>query len=127
MRAGNAQVERNLARRVVGHRAGIVVVRPVLRVVVVALQQIHFVFGLDVAVLGNAHVDAHRRAVDVFPVEARIDHRLVGAKDADAAGPRAATDLFAFLVAKLVEVANPRQGGAKIAGFVGLDPAPPLQ
>ena len=77
--------------------------------------------------LGHAHVDAHRRAVDVLPVESRVGHRLVGQKDADAAGAGSAADLFAFLITKLVEVADPRQGGAEIAGFVGLNAALPLQ
>ena len=60
-----------------------------------------------------------RRAVDVLPVEARVGHRLAGAVDADAAGAGAAADLLALLVAELVEVADPRQGGAKVADFVG--------
>ena len=68
-----------------------------------------------------------RGAIDVFPVEARIGHGLVGAEDADAAGAGAAADLLAFLVAKLVEVAHPRQGGAKVAGLVGRHAAAAFQ
>ena len=60
VRAGDAQVQRNLAGRVVGHGARIVVVRPELGVVVVALEQVDLVLGLDVAVLGHADVDADR-------------------------------------------------------------------
>ena len=119
VRPGDAEVQRDFARRVVGHGPRVVVMRPVLRVVVVALQQEDFVLGLDVAVLGHADVDADGRAVDVFPIEAGVGHGLVGAEDADAAGAGAAADLLALLVAELVEVADPRQGGAEVAGFVG--------
>ena len=119
VRAGDAQVQRNLAGRVVGHGARVVVVRPELRVVVVALQQVDLVLGLDVAVFGHADVDADGRAVDVFPIEAGVGDGLVGAEDADAAGAGAAADFLAFLVAKLVEVADPRQRGAEIADLVG--------
>ena len=127
VRPGDAEVQRNFAGRVIGHGSRVVVVRPVLRVVVVTLEQKDFVLGLDVAVLGHAHVDADRRAIDVFPIEARIGHRLVGAEDADAAGAGAAADLLAFLIAEFVEVAHPRQSGAKIAGFVGRHAAAAFQ
>ena len=123
VRAGDAEVQRDFAGRIVGHRPRIVVMRPILGVVVVAFELVDFVFRLDVAVLGHADVNADPRAVDVLPVEARIGHRLVGAIDADAAGAGAAADLLALLVAQLVEIANPRQGGAEIAGFVGRHPA----
>ena len=45
----------------------------------------------------------------------------------DAAGPGAATDFLAFLVAKLVEIAYPRQRGAKIASLIGRHPAAAFQ
>ncbi len=61
VRPGDAQVQRDLAGRVVGHRARIVVVRPELGVVVEALELVDLVLGLDVAVLGHADVDADRR------------------------------------------------------------------
>ena len=67
VRAGDAHVERDLAGRVVGHRPRVVVVRPDLRVVVVALDLVDFVLGLDVAVLGDADVDADPLAIDVRP------------------------------------------------------------
>ena len=53
--------------------------------------------------------------------------RLVGAEDADAAGAGAAADLFPLLIAKLVEVADPRQSGAEVAGLVGGHAATPLE
>ena len=124
VRAGDAQVQRNLAGRIVGHGARVVVVRPVLRVVVVALEQEDFVLGLDVAVLGHADVDADassgRRSSQSSPASATASLRAV---DADAAGPGAAADLLAFLVAQLVEVADPRQRGAEVADFVRHDAA----
>ena len=71
VRPGDAQVQRNLAGRVVGHGARIVVVRPELGVVVEALELVDFVFGLDVAVLGHADVDADRRACRRSPSRGR--------------------------------------------------------
>ena len=127
VRPGDAHVQRNLAGRIVGHGSRIVMVRPVLRVVVVTLEQIDLVLGLDVAVFGHADVDADGRAVDVFPVEARIGHGLVGAIDADAAGAGAAANLLAFLIAKLVEVADPGHGWPKIADLVGRHAATAFQ
>ncbi len=61
VRAGDAQVQRDLAGRVVGHGARIVVVRPELGVVIEALELVDFVLGLDVAVLGDADIDADGR------------------------------------------------------------------
>ena len=71
VRAGDAHVQRDLAGRVVGHGPRVVVVRPELRVVVVALELVDFVFGLDVAVLGHADVDADRRLDRCWPSRAR--------------------------------------------------------
>ena len=119
VRAGDAQVQRDLAGRIVGHGARIVVVRPELRVVVESLELVDFVFGLDVAVLGHADVDADSFAIDVRPIEAGVGDGLMGAVDADAAGPGAAANFLALLVAQLVEVADPRQRGADVANLVG--------
>ena len=58
VRPGDAQVQRDLAGRVVGHGPRVVVVRPELGVVVEALELVDLVLGLDVAVLGDADVDA---------------------------------------------------------------------
>ena len=75
VRAGDAQVQRDLAGRIVGHGARVVVVRPELGVVVEPLELVDLVFGLDVAVLGDADVDADLGLVDVGPVEARVGDR----------------------------------------------------
>ena len=71
VRPGDPHVERDLARRVVRHRARVVVVRPDLRVVVELRDLVDLVLGLDVAVLGDADVDADARAVDRVPLDAR--------------------------------------------------------
>ena len=92
-------------------------VRPVLRVVVVPLEEVDLVLGLDVAVLGHAHVDADRRVVDVLPIQPGVGDGFPGAVDADAAGPGAAAEVLAALVAEFVEVADPRHGGAEVAGL----------
>ena len=96
---------------------GIVVVRPELGVVVEALELEDLVFGLDVAVLGDADVDADLRLVDVRPIEPRVGDRLVGRIDADAAGPRAAAEVLFLLIAQLVEVADAGQGRRRRSGF----------
>ena len=95
VRAGDPQVQRDLAGRVVGHGARVVVVRPELRVVVVPFEFEDLVLGLDVAVLGHAQIDADPRRVDVRPIESRVVDRLVGAVHADAAGAGAATQVLA--------------------------------
>src|SRR5690606_17839722 len=51
---GDAEIERNLSGRVVGHSARVVVVRPILRVVIELRNGVDFVLGLDVAVFGGA-------------------------------------------------------------------------
>ncbi len=57
------------------------------------------------------------------PVEPGVGDGLVGAVDADAAGPGAAADVFLLLVPQLVEVADAGQRLADVADFVGLDAA----
>lgn len=58
VRPCDAQVQRDLTGRVVRDRTRIVVVRPTTRVVIKSLDHEDFVFGFDVAVLGDADVDA---------------------------------------------------------------------
>ena len=123
VRPGDAHVERDFAGRVVGHGARIVVVRPELRVVVVALDLVDFVFGLDVAVLGHADVDADPLAIDVRPIEPRIGHRFLRTINADAAGPRAAADFLLLLIPQLVELADAGQRFADVANLVLLHAA----
>ena len=118
MRPGDAHVERDFAGRVVGHGARIVVVRPEFRVVIEPFELKDFVLGLDVAVLGDADVNADHRFVDVGPIQPGIGDRLAGTVNADAAGPRAAADLFFLLVLQLVEVADAGHGRSDVANFV---------
>ena len=125
MRSGNPQVQRNLAGRVVGHGPRIVMVRPILGVVIIPLEEVDFVLRLDVAMLGHAHVDADRRAIDVFPIQSGVGDGLVGAVDADAAGPGAAPQVLAALVAEFVEIADPRHRGAEVADLVRTTPLRP--
>ena len=94
-------------------------VRPELGVVVETLELEDFVLGLDVAVFGDADVDADRRLVDVRPIEPGIGDGFVGGVDAHAAGPSAATDVLAFLVPQFVEIADAGHGRADVADFVG--------
>ncbi len=94
------------------------VVRPELRVVVVTLEFVDLVLGFDVAVFGDANVDADGRRVDLFPGHARIGNGLVGAINADAAGARAAAAFLPALVANLVEIAHAGQRFADIANLV---------
>ena len=91
------------------------------------MKEVDFVLGLDVAVLGHADVDADGRFVEVFPIQAGVGDGFAGAVDADAAGAGAAAEVLAALIAEFVEGADPRHRGAKVAGLVGDDAAPPGQ
>jgi hypothetical protein len=96
---GGAEVERGLAGRVVGHRAGVVVMRPELRVVVEFRDVVDLVLGLDVAVLRAADVDADavlRQRLEIHPA---VGQRLARAVDRDAPGPRAHAHFLLLLVA----------------------------
>jgi hypothetical protein len=69
MRPGDAEVHRHLSRRVVRHGARVVVVCPVADVVLELRNVVDLVLGLDVAVLGDADVDADTRAVHLVPIQ----------------------------------------------------------
>src|SRR5262249_48844929 len=116
-------VERDLAGRIVGHSARVVVMRPHARAVVVPFDLVDFVFGFDVAVLSDADVHADAFAVDIRPIEAGVGDRFLGAVDADAAGPRAAAHLLLLLVLQLVELTDAGQRFADVADVVFLDAA----
>ncbi len=116
---GDSHVEGDFARRIVGHGARIVVMRPKGGVVVVALQLVDFIFGFDIAVLGDTKIDTNSRLFCVFPIVAGILDCFIGGIDADAAGPRATTDIFARLIFFCVEIALTSQRFAHVADFVG--------
>ena len=90
VRPRNAEVERNLSGRIVGHGTRIVVMRPELGIVIEPLQLVDFVFRFDVAVLGDPHVDADIGPIDIRPIEPGVGDGLVSAVNSHAAGPRAA-------------------------------------
>jgi len=121
--AGDAHVERDLAGGVIGDGTGIVVVGPDFDVVVEGFDLVDFVFGLDVAMLGDADVDAHPSEVDVGPVEARVGDGFVGAINGDASCSCTTAELFAFLVLEFVEVALAGEGVADVADLVVIDAA----
>ena len=118
VRARDAHVQRSLAGRVVGHGAGIVVVRPELRVVVEAFEFVDFIFRFDVAMLSHADVDADHRLIDVRPIQPGVEHGFVGTVNPHAARTGAAANFFAFLVAQLVEIAHAGQRRPHIANLV---------
>ena len=123
MRPGDAQVQRDFAGRIIGDGPRIVVVRPIARVVVVALELVNLVFGLDVAVLGHAEVNADAALVDRRPIEPRVFHGFVGRINADAAGPRAAAEVLLRLIPQCVEIADAGQRLADVANLVVRDAA----
>ena len=127
VRSGDAHVQGDLAGRVVGHGARIVMVRPNTGVVVVLFDLVDFIFGLDVAMLGNTDIHPHALAVEVLPVEPRVGNRLVRAVNADAAGAGATTNFAAFLVLQFVEVTNASQGLADISNVVRLHTAAAME
>src|SRR5690606_31181327 len=79
----------------------------------------------DVAVFGDADVNADARGVYVLPVKSRIGHGLVRAVNADASGPGAAANFLLFLVTQFVVAANARQRVADVTNLVGAHPGAP--
>ena len=69
--------------------------------------------------LGYSNVNAHHRFVGVLPVDPRVEDRLAGAVDSNAAGPRTAAHVFLFLISKLVEIAHARQRLAEVLAQAG--------
>ena len=127
VRAGDAQVERDLAGRIVGHGPRIVVVRPVLRVVVVALELVRSRSRSRRCRARSRRRRSPPATCRRSPNPARHRPWPRGAVDADAAGPGAAADVLAALVAQLVEVADARHRGAEVADLVGLTPLRPAK
>ena len=122
--SGDLEVERDLAGRVVGHRARVVVVRPDAGVVVEFGDLEDLVLGFDVAVFGGADVHADPGPVDLLPIDAGIADRFVGTVDRDRSGPRPATALLSLLVQEFVEIADPGEDFADVACFEGHDTGP---
>ena len=127
VRPGNSQAEGHLARRVVRHRAGIVVVRPDLGVVVELRDLVDLVLGLDVAVLGDPQVDAHPIPGNSLPVQPGVANRLVRTIDRNGPGPRPPPHFFALLVTQLIESADPGQHRTHVAGLERDHPRLPCQ
>ena len=81
VRTGDSQIERHLPGRVVGDRPRVVVMRPDAGVVAEFRDLVDFVLGFDVAVLGDADVDADTALMDLRPVEPGVTNGLIGAID----------------------------------------------
>ena len=127
MRTCDTHVQRHLPGRAVGYRPRVVVVRPVLDVVIVLAEVVNLVFGLDVAVLGGADVNADPAFVEGVEGQAGIDDRFLRAVDGDGAGAGAAAHFLFLLVAQLVEIADLGQDLAHVAGLELHDTADPVE
>ena len=101
--------------------------RPELCVVFEIADFVDFVFGLDVTVLGNSHVDSDAILVGVFPVDTRVHDRLIGTVGGDAARAGATSCVFASLMSTDVKIAHSSESLAEIANFVLADTANTLQ
>ena len=106
MRAGDAHVHRDLARRVIRHGPRVMMVGPVLGVVPKLGEIVDLVLGLNVAVFGDPEVDADAGLIDFFPRQAGVAERLSGAEDGDGADAGTITDFFPLLPLSHVEVAD---------------------
>ena len=118
---GDSQAERHFAGRAVGDGARVVVMRPNAGVVVELGDLEDFVFGLDVAVLGDADENADAILADVWPRQAAVLDRFVGTVDRDGAGACPAADVFPLLVFQRIEVADAGQRLADVADLVLAD------
>ena len=127
VRPGDSVPKRNFARRVVRDGARVVVVRPIRAIVIVLLNLVNFVFRLDVAVFGNADVNADRVFADVFPIEPGVGDRLPDAVNREAPGAGASAQFAARLPFQHVAVANAGDRRAEITDFVRDDAADAVQ
>ena len=127
VRTCDAHIQSHFARRVVRHRAGIVVMRPETGVVIVPLDLEDLVLRLDVPVLGNPQIDPDPRFVHVLPVQPGILDRLVAAIDPDTARPRASPQVSPRLMAAFVKAADPGKRFTHIADLVFRYPAATVQ
>src|SRR5207247_4039751 len=117
VRAGDPHVQRDLARRRVRDRAGVVMVGPELVVVLEQADVIDLVLSLHVAVLGDAQIVPDAVLVEGRDVELRVCHRFLAAIDRDGAGPGASTDLLLHLVLEWIVGADAREHFAHVAGL----------
>ena len=124
-RALQAEVERDLAGRVVRDRARVVMVRPVRQVELVLRDLVDLVLGLDVAVLGDAREDADPLTVVARELEPGVLHGLVRAVHRDRARARAAPQILLRLVAQRVVVAHARERLPDVPDLVRLHAGPP--
>ena len=77
MGSRNAEIEGDFSGGIVGDGARIVMVGPELRIVIVTLKFVDFVFGFDIAMFGDADVNTHAGRIDVGPIDARIGDGFV--------------------------------------------------
>ena len=104
--ARDACINCNLTRWVVGHGAGIVMVRPKLGVVVELRDIIDLVLRFYIPMFGRAYVDADPALVIIFKVESAARDRFASCEDCDAASACADTEFLAGLVFFRIEVTN---------------------
>lgn len=71
---------------------------PNTRIVIKAFDQINFVLGLDITVLGDPQIDADFRLIDLIPRNPRVFYCLITAVNANTSGPRPATEVFLGLI-----------------------------
>ncbi len=96
--AGDAEVEGSFAGGVVGDGAGVVIVRPVFRVVVKFRYAVDLVFRFDISVLGAADVDADAVFGEGVEVYAAVGEGFARAINRDGACAGADADLFFLLI-----------------------------
>ena len=100
--------------------------RPNGRIVVELFDLIDLIFGLDVAMLCDAEIDADPVLLDSFPIQTGVFDCLIGTVDRDRTGSRAATSFLSLLVAKFVESAHPGKNRRHVASFKRNDPRFPF-
>jgi hypothetical protein len=107
MRTGQTQVDRDFSRRVVGHGSGVVVMRPILNILIIMIEELaNFSFRFNISVFRDTEVDTNCRWIQIVQIQACVEQSFMSTVYSNSSGTRAYSDFFAILIFRAFEIAN---------------------